>query len=87
MNVKRRQITYAEQKPKHGKPIVTGDLCVGGNRDDADRSKVCGLVGYRISECAGLVITPFLTDVKSRVHAAASMCFGGKPPLALLGRS
>jgi hypothetical protein len=33
------------------------------------------------------VIIPFLTDVKSRVHAAASMCFGGKPPLALLGRS
>lgn len=34
-----------------------------------------------------LVITPFLADAKSRDHAAASMCFGGKPPLALLGRS
>ena len=55
-NAKRRLLTYAEQKPKHGKPIATGDLCVGGNRDDADRSKVCGLVVYRISECAGLCV-------------------------------
>jgi hypothetical protein len=35
----------------------------------------------------GGVITPFLTDAKSRVHAALSICFGGKPPFALLGRS
>jgi hypothetical protein len=33
------------------------------------------------------VIIPFLAAAKSRGHAAASMCFGGKPPLALLGRS
>ncbi len=33
------------------------------------------------------VIIPFLTAAKSRCHAAFSMCFGGKPPLALLGRS
>lgn len=33
------------------------------------------------------VITPFLADTKSRIHAAASMRFGGRPPLALLGRS
>jgi hypothetical protein len=26
------------------------------------------------------VITPFLTDAKSRDHAAFSICFGGKPP-------
>ncbi|MSR12111.1 MAG: hypothetical protein EXR84_09980 [Gammaproteobacteria bacterium] len=34
-----------------------------------------------------LVIIPFLTNFKSRSHAAISICFGGKPPLALLGRS
>ncbi len=34
-----------------------------------------------------LVIIPFLTDAKSRGHAAASIRLGGKPPLALLGRS
>lgn len=32
------------------------------------------------------VIIPLLADAKSRGHAAASMYFGGKPPLALLGR-
>ena len=34
-----------------------------------------------------LVIIPFLAVAKSRCHAAFSICFGGKPPLALLGRS
>jgi hypothetical protein len=33
------------------------------------------------------VIIPFITNFKSRRHAAASILFGGKPPLALLGRS
>jgi hypothetical protein len=33
------------------------------------------------------VISLFLIDAKSRSHAAASIRFGGKPPLALLGRS
>ncbi len=33
------------------------------------------------------VITPFLTDAKSRGYAAFSICLGGKPPFALLGRS
>ncbi len=36
---------------------------------------------------ADLVIIPFLTDTKSRSHAVASIRLGGKPPLALLGRS
>ena len=35
----------------------------------------------------GAVIIPFLTNFKSRSHAAASIRTGGKPPLALLGRS
>ncbi len=35
----------------------------------------------------GGVIIPFLTDAKNRCHAAISILFGGKPPLALLGRS
>jgi hypothetical protein len=34
-----------------------------------------------------MVISPFLIDAKSRSHVAASIRFGGKPPLALLGRS
>ncbi len=33
------------------------------------------------------VIIPFLADAKSRDYAATSIRFGGKPPLALLGRS
>jgi hypothetical protein len=33
------------------------------------------------------VIIPFITDTKSRGYAAVSIRFGGKPPLALLGRS
>ncbi len=40
-----------------------------------------------IVEIRARVIIPFLTDAKSRCHAAISTCFGGKPPLALLGRS
>ena len=35
----------------------------------------------------GAVIIPFLTNFKSRSHAAASIRTGGKPPLSLLGRS
>ncbi len=33
------------------------------------------------------VITPFLTDTKSRGYAVTSIRLGGKPPFALLGRS
>ena len=35
----------------------------------------------------GRVINPFLTNPKSRCHAAVSIRFGNKPPLALLVRS
>jgi hypothetical protein len=40
-----------------------------------------------VSDSASAVIIPFLTNFKSRSHAAASIRTGGKPPLALLGRS
>ena len=33
------------------------------------------------------VIIPFLSVAKNRCHAAFNIIFGGKPPLALLGRS
>jgi hypothetical protein len=38
--------------------------------------------------CPAWVITPFLTGIGSRVHAAmANRCFGVIPPKAMFGRS
>jgi hypothetical protein len=47
---------------------------------------IIGQIGF-ILMVGTSVIIPFLTNIKSRCHAAASILFGGKPPLALLGRS
>ena len=44
-------------------------------------------IADNLNDAIGVVIIPFLTSFKSRSHAAVSICFGGKPPLALLGRS
>ena len=44
-------------------------------------------IRLRTVSCSEVVIIPFLTNFKSRSHAVVSICFGGKPPLALLGRS
>jgi hypothetical protein len=51
------------------------------NESGKPAAQVARELGIRV------VIIPFLTVVKSRGYAAASIRFGGKPPLALLGRS
>jgi hypothetical protein len=41
-----------------------------------------------LSVASNAVILPFLTGIRSRVHAAmANRCFGVNPPKAMFGRS
>ena len=55
-------------------------ITIGRKEDNDVRIENLAVSGHQ-------VIIPFLTSFKSRSHAAVSICFGGKPPLALLGRS
>ena len=73
-------------------PVVHGDNCgffleTWHSGRFADHSIDANLVQDNFSRSGRGVIIPFLVDAKSRCHAAFNILFGGKPPLAVLGRS
>ncbi len=62
-------------------------LCSTSTAANADWWEDISLAGFANTTYRHTVIIPFITEVKSRSYAAASIRFGGNPPLALLGRS
>ena len=64
--------------------VVLGQQCTFSNfTDGVDTNDTSNLIGIILD----FVIPPLITEVKSRVYAAASNRLGGIPPIAVCGRS